>query len=697
MLFLIDGAGRPCQYASFVRVGGHMSLFTDRSTFSQHEVEALRSGPDPSVADAIFVVLDGFTALEVTGSSERPFPPPISFTFELDGSQVAGFAATLSSTLYENPSAPPGVAQRITLGYRITFTDAHAFDAIAPGESRAVRVTADWGPSRATGKLTLFRREHVYMIDGAVPWLSVDVQVLQLARGAAFAGTHDNNPAAFIGQAIQALRTMPDSASHPFEQLTHQTNAHLELADSVGGVPRDNFVFAKVRLRAPAAVDVADVKVFFRMFTTAATTLAYDAGTTYRRQGNGPAAVALPGIVNGEVVSQPFFAGARNPNPAAQQDPANVATLHGAGATEAVAFFGAWLDFNHDASIRNRIRGHHQCIVAEVHYPPGPPIPHGAAPADNDQLSQRNLAIVESDNPGDAAAHTLAHTFDLKQSRTPLPQTLLDQLDQPALLAVRGPRVLPPDELFIRWHELPRDSAVEIYLPDADIEQILLLAAARPGYASLTAIDAHTIGCRVSDATYLPLPGGRPADIAGLLTIQLPATVRTGTTYHVSVHQISGSTRSIIASFQLAIPVSTGPLMLPEAQRSFDVLRAIGATISVGDRWRPVFDRYLKVLGSQLVSIGGTTRPGTKGGGHPGHRRPRHPEVSGKVVEILYDCFGDLQGFVLETCGELREFYASEQRVWRLVELAAAQRAVVDIEPDCDDRHRVNAISLRFC
>src|SRR5947208_8742556 len=60
MLFLVDDGGRPCQYASFVRVGGRMSLFTDRSTFSQHEVEALLSGSDPSIPDALFVVLDGF-------------------------------------------------------------------------------------------------------------------------------------------------------------------------------------------------------------------------------------------------------------------------------------------------------------------------------------------------------------------------------------------------------------------------------------------------------------------------------------------------------------------------------------------------------------------------------------------------------------------------------------------------------------
>src|SRR2546423_11368226 len=98
------------------------------------------------------------------------------------------------------------------------------------------------------------------------------------------------------------MRGSPDDANHPFEQIRGQ-NQTLELADSVGGTPRDNFAFARVRFRAPAGVDATDVKVFFRMFTTAATALTYDETTTYRRLGNGPTPVALPGTVRGEGVS----------------------------------------------------------------------------------------------------------------------------------------------------------------------------------------------------------------------------------------------------------------------------------------------------------------------------------------------------------------------------------------------------------
>lgn len=683
MLFLIDNAGRPCQYASFVRVGGAMSLFTDRATFSQHEVQALRSGSQPWVDDAVFVVLDGFTAGDLAGSSDRPSPPSLSFAFADDGTQVPGWVPSLSSTNFESNSAPPSAAQRIALGYRIRFNDLHAFDGIPDGAGRDIVVTARWGATQASGRLSIYRREHVYELDGSVPWLSIDLQVLQLGRGEGFPGLpSDTDPATFIVSAIQAMRTTADDANHPFERLRHQPPQALELADAVNGQLRDNFAFAKVRFRAPPGVNATDVKVLFRMFTTAATNLAYSP-TVYPRLGDGANAIALPGVINGEVVSQPFYAGARSANPAAQQDAANRADLHGAGASEVVAFFGAWLDFNHDTTIRNRIRGQHQCIVAEVHYVPSP-IATNATPAGSDQLAQRNLAIVESDNPGDAAAHTVAHTFDLKPSGGGALPTAIGGAGQAAILAAAA-RLLP-DELFLRWHDLPRDSIVQLYLPDADVQSMLAYASRRGGAASLMTLDDHTIACHIGDATFLPLPGGRDTNIAGLLTIQLPPSVRTGERYRVVAHQISGISRSIIASFQLTIPVSTATAMLPAAQRSFDVLNEIGAIIPAGDRWRPVFDRYLAVLGARLVSLGGRT----------GRQNGKPQRLSGKIREIVYDCFGDFEGFVLDACGTLYAFKSRDHHIWRLVEEAAQRRLLVIVEPRCNDAHGIERMALHF-
>jgi len=197
-----------------------------------------------------------------------------------------------------------------------------------------------------------------------------------------------------------------------------------------------NYAVAKVRYRANT-VAATDVRVFFRAFSTMLSALDYDTATNYRRAGSGTAAAPLLGLLDGEVASIPFFAGPRvdsaNADMSAQTDPANTHTINAAGGQESVAYFGCWLDLNqtepqfpaHPTSdghftgrlpISQLVRGHHQCLVAEIYFQPGgfDPIPAGATPASSDRLAQRNLAIVESDNPGGPDTHTIQHTFLLK-------------------------------------------------------------------------------------------------------------------------------------------------------------------------------------------------------------------------------------------------------------------------------------------
>lgn len=606
MLFIVDNQGRPCSYASFVRVGGELSMFTNRSHFSIHEVQALLTGGTARfVPNAFYVVLDGFAAADLAGPPDRPFPPaPPQFTFT-GGGAVPDLSAELVDVLQENPSAPPNVTQRITLAYRLRFTSTNAFNGIAAGDEREIRIDVAWGPSHASGHMFVFLHEHVYALDGSTPWLSIDVRVGKVARGAALAGLVDNDPITYVQAQINRFRSLDNDEFHPFiNQLsTDQNVSVLELLPSVGGATIDNFAFAKVRFRAPSGIDATPVKVFFRLFTTAVTNLDYDDSTIYQRSTDGANALAQQGTVGGAVASIPFFATARA-NLGTNPDTANVDTLHGGDATEVVSYFGCWLDFNHDTTIQNQIRGRHQCLVAEIHYPPSPIRPH-ASPANNDQLSQRNLAILHSDNPGWPAAHTVSHTFELKPSEVNIIRAQVPVSDNlPSTLAV-AKADYGPDELFIRWNDLPRDSVATLYIPGTDVNELLNYAAMRPGMDSLAAIDNSTIRCRVGDATYLPLPGGRATNLPGLLTIQLPPTVRAGTVYTVSVHQISGRRRNIIGSFEVTIPVSHSALLVADAERDLAALRGIGATIPTTDRWYPVFQQYLKQLGDQVRGFGG--------------------------------------------------------------------------------------------
>ena len=148
-------------------------------------------------------------------------------------------------------------------------------------------------------------------------------------------------------------------------------------------------------------------------------------------------------------------------------------------------YFGCWLDFNQtdpqfpvqvpggsDGPFSARlpivqlVRGIHQCLVAEVRFQPGAtdPIPNGATPSSSDRLAQRNLAIVESDNPGIASTHVVQHTLAVKPSK----------VNPKAAFAAVGERAgrTPYDELVIRWNDLPRDTSASLYSPDWSADEI---------------------------------------------------------------------------------------------------------------------------------------------------------------------------------------------------------------------------------
>jgi hypothetical protein len=673
MLFVIDHAGRPCEWAKFVRVGGHLSMFANRSHYSKREVETSNS-----VIDALYVVFDGFTPAEVS-SGERREP---SFRFQFtDGSDVRGLTASRTEPpLLEAPGAGSNyLAQRITMAFHLQFSDPSVFDGIDQDEGRRVVVTVRWGASETSGQVYLIRQPHAYSLDGPVPWLSVDLRVVKVNQGTgSLAGlpyTNTTTPTDFLHSVISQFRRLADNNSHPFKQIgTDSASSVLELAPTVRGARVDNFAFAKVRLRAPVDVSVP-VRVMFRLFTTAGTHLEYDDMTmssVYARTTNTLDSVALMGRNGSEVISIPFFASPRSIDPVMQMDLTNQVTLRGGGATESIEYVGCYLDLNHNSAIMGLMRAVHQCLVAEI-FDPSSRIPLGSTPSNNDQLAQRNLAIVASDNPGGAAAHTIAHTFELQRVTQ---DVFLEDFNGSTKVG-HG-----PDQLFIHWHDLPRDTFASIYIPELDIDLMLAYASLRLGTGSLMKIDEHTIRFVVGDVSYLPLVGGssRKINPIGMIKLQLPPTVKEGQHFRVSVHQIAGETGAVVGSFELSIPVSRSELMVEQAEREFAVMRQIGAGIATSDRWSPVFNRYLDVLQDRVQGLGGNieTKPGN-GHDHAGPHGSQVRVFTGKIRSIQYDHFGDFDGFVLENSEGEHQFFAREKRLYQIVHEAATNRLTVKV------------------
>lgn len=730
LLFVIDEAGRPCQRARFVRIGGSGYLVLNRSQFAREEVSTLSPRV---VGDALLLVLDGYLPADLA----LPAGPTLTFHFADGGGTVPGMRATLLDIRSETGSFTPGVAQRFVLEYGVAFDNLDAFDTLGADNRRDVFVDVVLPTAlQLRGQLTLFRDAKPYMKDGDKPWLSIDVRVVQRPIGVPLAGamhTDANAGTGFVAEVLGRMNSAPRDDNHPFARLaTEQDAARLELSSHVAGVRIFNYAFARVRYRAPVGRNATDVRLFFRTLTTVGTSFDYNETTLYRRVGSGPTATPQFGMIGARTASIPYFASPRGGDRLAATDPPNVQTLPGQDAAEVTRFFGAWLDFNQRDDLRALIRGEHQCLIAELHYPVHSAIPRGAAPAEHDSLSQRNLAIVESDNPGGVAGHVVQHTFELAPfnldappAPPPIPAVAAAALDK---LALPDVIVTPPvedpmgpgqptrqgklaTELMIRWGTLPRDAIATIYLPDVDFASLLEAQVHRPGYELLELVDANTVRCRIGEVTFLPVPASITRSLPGLVSIHLPPTVRTGQRFRVTAHQVSGGplVRKVTGSFEFEIPVSTGPLLLAREERKLAVLRWIGDRLGADIAWRLVFDRYLEQIADRVRAFGGNPdaiKPSPAGGPRDQPDKPDHPDepppgdgkpcpdddpwhdgshdpqaerARGRIVAVHYDCHGRFTGFDLDTCPGLRHLAARGKVLEVAVVRAAADGVRVTV------------------
>ncbi len=642
MLWIVNNAGIPCKLAKFIRIAFQANeIITDRSTFSVLEVDAGLAEGNALFQRAFYVVYDGFLPSEL---SNFTVPPTISFRSP-SGVTVAGMSATLADIEYEDPSLPADIPQKVTFVFDVRFANNQAFNFSAL--SSDVTITAVLGQHTATAVINLIKAPNPYMIDGSTSWLSVDLRVFQIKRGQVRSGvTQDASGPGFINALLDRFNNLPDNDYHPFKSITtDQNDSKLELSETIGGVAVFNYAIAKVRYKAPIPTlppldgnDARYVKVFFRMFNTAGTAMSYNSNTTYRRSTDGDSAISLIGKEGNAISSIPFFAAPRvNYDTYSMNDQIDLPNRHTLPAKnnqESVAYFGCWLDINRNSvklfplnptndgpfavsgrkSIQELIRGVHQCLVAEVYFE-GDPTPVNATPGSSDNLSQRNLIIVSSDNPGNQATHTVQHTFEIKPSSLKIAGT--DQAPkvkdvpvtyQEITVVTHEKQRTGPDFLIIHWNNLPRDSRILLYTPDIKVDDILALEAyTRLSGTRIHKEDEHTCSFKASDISYIPVPGGMERNIPGLLTIELPSTVVKGQRFTVLVQQARyyRDSRRIIGSFQLTIPVTTANLMLEEEMRALAVLKHIHASIPVDDPWYQVFNRYLKGLSDKVDGLGG--------------------------------------------------------------------------------------------
>ena len=716
------------------------TVILDRSTFGKDEVDAFLDGPSPGPAQfeaALYIAVDGFTAtqLGITAASFVGTPnvaPTFSFTPNLASLSVTATALSAPDQTSLN------IIQRFTWVCRVTFTSDADFPT-TPGVTQPVTLTATMATVSGSADIQLVDEPNPYELDGPISWLSTDVRVFQIRAGdARFGETMGNTPGdapVFIQNVIGRLNS-GNTAGQTFDGIsTDETTSVLELSEQVNGVRVFDFAVAKVRLRSLVA-DVSNVRVFFRLFPCSTTSTIYDPGTTYRRGGQGDAVVPKLGFVGGETTTIPCFASPRIDSSVqsmdAQTDPPNVQTMvHDGSGAEIVAYYGCWVDINQPSqpqfpisppapidgpyssgrqTIQDLIRNAHQCLVAEISVDGVTLVNSGDTPGSSDKLAQRNLSIVASDNPGAAASHRIPNTFEIKPSR---------------LERKQGSDL---DELLLDWGNTPIGSEATLYLPGTDAHGIVDLANRRYAKHRLTAVDDHTLHVPVGGVAYVPIPPGVGTNYAGLLTVDLPSSVRKGDVYRVLVRQIGDASgprveppppigspddagegelteqrqliswRKVQGSFQVTIPVRTKEVILEPEERLLAVLKWIARSIPASNRWSPVFDRYLGVVADRVRALGGDPdmiQPSPSGGPE---KHPEEPEKRlsfvGKVDEVVYDRFGDFAGFALDTEDGERHFRSREHDLEQLIRRVWEERILIRVTVEEHERYRPMSITL---
>ncbi len=688
---------------------------------------------------ALYIEIEGFSQNDIGSVVPSVVPPINGLTYASTGPGSPS-----------DPTLPADQPQRWTFPFQAQFNGTGMFTASNQTLVVNAQFTTAAGKHvQGYAQIVLQQTPNPYMFHGGTTagaewYLSIDIKVFQLKAGdglfglTADQGTSPQNGAtAWIRKTIDNLNQDVAGLGPVFDGLPSDENTaalNLLQTDNAG---KNIYNFALARVRYQDTQSAPKVSVFFRMFAAQQVATTFDPTTTYKSYTGGSTLVPVLGVQGDEIVTIPFFAAPRvdvSKPLSGQTDPKNTHTIlpdpHGAVVD---TFYGCWLDINQPndlrfpdrmvantttdyaygpygsfdnlVSILQLTRSQHQCLVCEVSFTPDP-ITVGDDPSNTDKLAQRNLAFVSSANPGVDPSRLIPQTFELRPSPTTF------KLDQ------------KPDELVIDWGNVPHGSVAQIYLPGTTASAVLAWAGRLYTTHNLKASDLHTIQMDTGGTTYIPIPRGTAVNFASLLSVQLPAGVKKGDIYEVVVRQITSEDYSAFGIqeikqnlraqaqaepvpdryawrhtsgiFRLTIPVDTKTDLLENEARYYAIVQFIANSIPTTSRWFPIFERYLKQIAGRVKGFGGSPGliPPSGIGELPGDCQKTEPceskritEFTGKVSGLIYDHFGDFEGFALEEgCGQVRRFRSRECRIARVLQNAWNDRAtIVVLTSPCDE------------
>ncbi len=420
------------------------------------------------------------------------------------------------------------------------------------------------------------------------------------------------------------------------------------------------------------------------------------------------------------------------------------------------SYFGCFLNVNDGAvsvngiALPNAFPGTHHCLVAQIAYPGAPIQTVGGSvptPESGGQLAQRNLQVTTTDNPGPPSAHRVPQTFDVKPSTAPLAHGPL--AGRPDELMIDWGEVPPGSIARIYWPAVSSAEVIKLAswmygvhpltAADAHTIEVKTIKGATfvpipqgtgAWFAGLFTVDLpltvatgeefDIVVRRISKRPLRnPPPPPPPPPPPATPQITVARRTATGGTVHTrprgsaaqagivparavaAVAATPAYERYIVGSFQVKIPVSTREAMLPAEETILAIMKARLEAMPKTDRWYPVLLRYIGQIAGRVDGLGGDANaiPPSLGGYRPTPRPVRQPceenreEFTGKVCEVVFDCFGDFVGFVLDDCCEHRAYENRERQIGDLVLRALKERLTLMVATAGKERRIVRLVA----
>jgi hypothetical protein len=752
-------------FTQFVAVPKSLTFIVDRSTFGKDEVDALEptSTSVASFGSAYWIAVGGVLpsdlGLTPGNLGTPPNKPAVTAAFDptLPASVSTAIKTMLNAGQFTGPVIPeipglPDEPQTFLFPYTISFTGDQGFEdmvsAVPSISSTLVTLNASLTigtapPLGNSSQIELITGEDPFFVDvnpqdpTQPSWLSFDVRLFKVTENSlkfgAFMSNNASDAPGFIAQVITNLNANKGVVgADSFEGLTQDEDGSALEFNPANNAGQNvfNFALARVRLLGNTAGPTPyPVRVFFRLFQAQNTVSNFDTTTTYRFATDGTPhgrKIPLLGVENNEYVTIPCFASARinltGPvDMDGQSDGPNAypITIINPG-VEVDSYFGCWVDINQPQqkflpksppsgnldgpwttqwaskdlqSIQQAIvAAPHQCIIAEIRYDDAPVVPN-ATSATSDKLAQRNIAWIGGPNPGLVATRRMTHPVQIR----PTPGGTVH-----------------PDELMIFWGQTPTASTAQLYLPALSAADIASLANRIYPGQQMGVVDQHTVGFDAKGVTFVPLPVGTGL-AAGLLTVTLPAGIRKGDQYQITVRQLTDASlaikqpppnpiiqargaqiaaatginsrlpdqrmwRQVAGAFQFVINIKTKDAIVLNEERLLATLRWMALGMPTTKRWYPVLQRYIEyvagivegygidpgsIFASPIGWVPGLPQPSEPPPSHHHPHHEHHEELTGKIQGLIYDHFGDFEGFVLETEEGIHHRVFSRERAVR--------------------------------